>query len=535
MRFGNSALWAFSIRHVENHAFVELAGGDACLWYSGLLRDVPGGDAALVDAICRSAGRLFATLNGEFSAVCLDQVSGRIYAGADFFASRCLFYAEASGLVIISSSATAIIKLLQGSMSIAEEVIARHLILGQPHCADNGETFYREMRILCPGEVLQVSVGSGKAAVRKYEHKMPACDRPANSLDGLLNHFGYLFESAVKARVGATLTRLLISGGVDSTAVAVALKRIGLDPTRVVLTSCSFGETFPLDDSSLAISSAESLGFHIDVISRSSERLVYPCASSVPWCDKPMTLAASLDSAGAIVGSDPVLTGLGADELFESAFLRALAFRNRLMEMKRRIRAALHLQGRATVKTCEWIHGRWRNAMEDWQRTVDWSDWRSALHSGFAQTDVEGIDKNGIVKLDVLSPFHDLAVVGLVVGLDSSRFERDGAKRTGCRKSLLRGYIEPYVERAVSRRPKVPAGNVAFALFAQSAPDLRTIRELDHAAELLGRFIQWDKMPMPGIDKPWENLYPWLACLSLSSWYFHTSEVSSWMQFASKK
>jgi asparagine synthetase B (glutamine-hydrolysing) len=155
-------------------------------------------------------------VRGIFALVLIDESNDRLVAVRDALGAIPLFYAEAAGQTLISTSAAALRETPGVSRAFNRAALADHLCHRWP---DQHETFFAGVRRLPPGYMLVNEHGTTR--VVRYWEPTPL-DRPIEWIDD--DEVQPLFDAAFERAVSRTLDHgpsgIFLSGGLDSISVA---------------------------------------------------------------------------------------------------------------------------------------------------------------------------------------------------------------------------------------------------------------------------------------------------------------------------
>lgn len=163
-------------------------------------------------------------LKGIYAITIADRRQRHVLAIRDPLGAFPLFYAEARGSILTSTSADALREQPGVDRGVNREALSDHLC---HRWADQDETFFAGVRRVPPGYALFAD--STGLRVSRYWEPVPA-GRPVNWLkeDEFQDRFDRLFEQAVDRTLGGGRTGLFLSGGLDSISVgAMAADLLG--------------------------------------------------------------------------------------------------------------------------------------------------------------------------------------------------------------------------------------------------------------------------------------------------------------------
>ena len=176
-------------------------------------------------------------LVGDYAFAVWDARRRALFCARDHIGARPFYYALEDGRFAFASAVEAVLAAPGVSNALDEEVVAAALSSMWPDTA--ARTFYRAVRKLPAGHALVVEPeagGSGCLRVRLQRHWRPEqlpSARPASD-DAYAEQFLDLYRKAVRDRLHGGPVGVHLSGGLDSSSVAVlaaqALRRQGRPP-----------------------------------------------------------------------------------------------------------------------------------------------------------------------------------------------------------------------------------------------------------------------------------------------------------------
>ncbi len=183
----------------------------------GLLDGDPSAKAALAAYLASGTG-FAGHLTGDYAIVVWDEARRRLIAARDPMGMRPLYYRVAGSAVAFASEVKQILALGNVTRSINVSAVAYHLAGWAP---DPAETFYEGVNQVPPGHT--VVLEPGRITVDRHWDLDPGPRIRHSTEDAYADLLRELFLQAVEDRAlaGDTLG-VLLSGGVDSTAVASA-------------------------------------------------------------------------------------------------------------------------------------------------------------------------------------------------------------------------------------------------------------------------------------------------------------------------
>ncbi len=162
-------------------------------------------------------------LIGDFAFVIWDARERKVLAAHDQFGVVPLYYASTSRALIISNTINAIRRHPAVSDELNEQAIGDFLCLGM-NC-DTSRTYFSDIHRVRPSH--SVSWRNGRSEHRCYwTHEEALCVEPEESVGAYVERFRTTLDEAVRDRLRGPNFATHLSGGLDSTSVAVGAKRL---------------------------------------------------------------------------------------------------------------------------------------------------------------------------------------------------------------------------------------------------------------------------------------------------------------------
>ena len=249
-------------------------------------------------------------LHGMFAFALHDSETGTLFCARDRLGKKPLVYGNFSGGIAVASEIPALFGLPGVDLTLSEEAIALYLLRNLRHIPDPW-TLYQGIRRLPPGHVMTIRDGKVVSLRRYWAPRLTP--RRIEESDLLTS-----FDRAVEMRMMSDVeVGILLSGGVDSSAIADSLRRQGSQGIR----SYAFGFDENDEEIRRARRASQLLG------TRHSETYFEPDRQhdyfvkimrqhGEPIVALPLTHAFSLFRQIKDDGLKVVLTGHGADETF---------------------------------------------------------------------------------------------------------------------------------------------------------------------------------------------------------------------------
>ena len=208
-------------------------------------------DAALIlQAFMRWGTDCPRHLLGDYAFAVWDQRKRVLFCARDHIGARPLYYAHENDQFAFASVVEAVLAIAGMPDALDETMVATHL--GSTRCSDT-RTFFRSVRKLPPGHTLTVEAsphGWAAARVRVAQYWFPEqapLARPTSD-DACIEQFLHLYEQAVRDRCAGGPVGTHLSGGLDSSSIAVLaareLRRQGRPPP-LAFTWLPGGDTVP--------------------------------------------------------------------------------------------------------------------------------------------------------------------------------------------------------------------------------------------------------------------------------------------------
>ncbi|MEQ8246940.1 MAG: asparagine synthase (glutamine-hydrolyzing) [Alphaproteobacteria bacterium] len=251
-----------------------------------------------------------AQLHGMFAFLLYDTKSERLFAARDRVGKKPLVYAHWDGGVALASEIPALLQLPMVGRTLDPEAVALYLIDNMRHVPDPW-TIYRDIRRLPAGHAMSIQGGAVERIWRYWHPPLVSRDTTPSQATAVLDH-------AVALRKEADVeVAVLLSGGVDSSAIAQSMVAAGAVGTRSYVLGRDAGD----DELPRARAMADRLGtrhkevlFDPDRHHDGLEELV--ARHGEPIALLPLVHTLQLCRAIQADGIKVVLTGHGADELF---------------------------------------------------------------------------------------------------------------------------------------------------------------------------------------------------------------------------
>ncbi|MGD9511136.1 MAG: XrtA/PEP-CTERM system amidotransferase [Geminicoccaceae bacterium] len=182
-------------------------------------------------------------LRGMFAFAIWDARERRLFLARDRLGEKPLYHATtADGLLLFGSEIGAVLAGMDTSPPLEPEAVADYLAYGY---VPDPRSIYRGVHKLAPGHVLELRVGSGGPALRRYWRPDFSGEPHRGRTEDLARELAWRLAEAVRLRLVADVPLgAFLSGGVDSSGVVALMAQVGNGP----VTTCSIGFGDPAFD-----------------------------------------------------------------------------------------------------------------------------------------------------------------------------------------------------------------------------------------------------------------------------------------------
>ena len=163
-----------------------------------------------------------ARLLGDFAFAIWDGPGRKLFCARDHLGVRPLYYHRAGGLFAFASEIKALLRLPQVPRRRNEARIADYLVT-ELEGIDKTSTFYQDIFRLPPGHTLTVTHETFKIA--RYWSAAPTRESRGLSDQDYAERFRDLLSEAVRCRLRGARAGVMLSGGLDSSAVVAVARR----------------------------------------------------------------------------------------------------------------------------------------------------------------------------------------------------------------------------------------------------------------------------------------------------------------------
>ena len=379
----------------------------------------------------------FDRLNGMWAFAIVDSRARKVVLSRDRFSIKPLYLFKSNGELYFGSEIKQLLPLLPALELNAGAMTA---YLAQGLLDHDVETFFRGITRVQPGTNVIISLDSDTIEERKYWRFESTGSTSASSKD-LIEEFRALFFDSVRIRLRSDVkVGILLSGGLDSSAVTTAVRQVGgeqLQTYSIVSEHEGYDERRFIDVMCQAGVPNRKVTFRVGDVLDCLERVLY-------YSDEPVaefSVIAQYQLFAAIKNDSDVtvlLSGQGGDETL-LGYLKFFFFHVQLLlkagkyldAMELIARSALHRTAVTQFRMSEARRylqhdrrGIWQAMLRSSQRAPVWQcgDIRSRQIADICHYSVPALthyeDRNsGAHSLEVRHPFLDHRLVNFVVNL----------------------------------------------------------------------------------------------------------------------
>jgi len=274
--------------------------------------DAPAAARWLAAAYEHTGAALLPRLRGEFWALLWDRALCTGIVVCDHLGVRAPYWTAGGGRLLCGSDLPELLRAVERRPGPDAVVLAHWLMMTLPA---EGATFYEGVRRLPAGHVLELGPGGPRA--RRYWTPVYREPQHASFAAGAAQVRGAL-DVAVTRRLGGTSPGVLLSGGLDSSAVAALATRAGARPATytAVFPGHLEADESALVDLTVAELKLASTRIVVGEPAVLAGALMYLRAWQVPPSSPNLFFWLPLLERAALDGTGVMLDGEGGDELF---------------------------------------------------------------------------------------------------------------------------------------------------------------------------------------------------------------------------
>jgi asparagine synthase (glutamine-hydrolysing) len=277
---------------------------------------------------------LVQALDGMFAFALWDERRGRLLLARDRFGEKPLFVHEHEGELLFASELTALVRAKPALRELDPAAIDAFFVFAY---VPGPGTIAPGVRQLSPGHLLSWQRDGQRCRKRAWWTASDECVTPHERLDAVLAETERLFEESVAARMISDVPLgVFLSGGVDSTLVAIAAAKASSKPLQTFTVGYDVGA---VSETAQARRTAEYLNSEHHEVTLTEQDVAARTPALLAGIDQPLADRALLPLNALSEFARPFVTvalgGEGADELFGGYP------RYRWLERSRRAEAAL--------------------------------------------------------------------------------------------------------------------------------------------------------------------------------------------------
>jgi asparagine synthase (glutamine-hydrolysing) len=465
----------------DNVGFSHVLGSDVFVTADARIDGCEDGDFKDEERILRAyekwGDECVEHLIGDFAFAIWDSRVRRLFCARDHFGVKPFFYARVGNSLIFSNTLNVLRLDPRVSDELNERAIGDYLECGLNQ--DLTSTIFRDIQRLPPAHTL--SLANGSFTTRRYW--APAVKNEIRFRDprAYVERFDELLSVAVKDRLRTDRVSISMSGGLDSTSLAVAARKLLPQPGSVQAFTTVYDSLIPDEERRYSTLAASSLGIPIQHLSADE----YPL------------FAGDLDVA------EPFLVSPLAGQFND--LLRLMAEHGRVALTGYDGDALMNEPQPSYVKSV--VKSLWTGISR-----IKRSATLTALESKVWAPLFEGYDPGSTrLPLEVRHPFIDVRLVEYLLSIP--------AKPWCVNKHILRCAMKDRLPRAVLDRPKTPLGGDPALQLTRRAG----VRWLDNfeVTPQLTRFVNLSQRRSLAEETP-NELWANLRVFALNHWLAHS-------------
>lgn len=212
-------------------------------------------------------------LLGDFAFALWDGRHRLLLCARDHFGIKPFYYAHTNDTFIFSNTLNTVRRYPTLSADLDQQAITDFLMCG--YNFNLKSTAFKDIRRLAPAHILTVSLPNRFHSLRYWHLPVPQIKRYQRKYE-YIDHFRELFTQAVQDRLRTSCIAVLMSGGLDSTAVAATAAAVLKEKFSQASSIHAFNYTcdhlFPDNEWNYARTAAKALGIPISHIAFDADR-----------------------------------------------------------------------------------------------------------------------------------------------------------------------------------------------------------------------------------------------------------------------
>ena len=450
-------------------------------------------------------------LAGDFAFAIWDKRSRQLFCARDHFGVKPFFFARVGESFIFSNTFNVLRADPRVTDELNETAVGDYLAFGSNQ--DLSTTIFRDIQRLPAAHTLTLS-HSGSLTTRRYWTPAVKDEIRFRDEQSYVDRFNELLTTATKDRLRTNRVSISMSGGLDSTSLAVIARDL-LPQASVVGFSNVYDKLIPDEERHYSTLAASGIGIPIHHNSADKYGLFEgELNQPEPFLISPLG-GQFIDLLRLMAAHAPVaLTGYDGDALMNEA-TGGRHFWTRILRIKEKPISKKH-PGWIDESFAKRI--KLQERVREWWSTPPVTDKRRpatlrALQSKLWTPLLEGYDPGSTrLSLEVRHPFLDLRLIEYLLSIP--------AKPWCVQKHILRSAMKDRLPAAVLQRPKTPlAGDPALQLSRHAS--VRWLDSFDVSPQLT-RFVNLRlRRPLAEEETP-DALWANLRLLGLNFWLTHS-------------
>lgn len=191
------------------------------------------GASLIVQLYAANRDNFHIDLDGNFSICLYDRINDRTTVVRDRFGSRPIYFINELNFFALSTSLGLLVRNNLVPMSLNKEAFMDFMLFQSRNCTN---TFYNEIKRLDPTHLIRIE--DGAVSTSKISTKPPIKNNWIGTKNPIRRFSEIFKESIQKSDLSDKNIGIMLSGGLDSSAISVAIKNIGF--TNVKTFSANF-------------------------------------------------------------------------------------------------------------------------------------------------------------------------------------------------------------------------------------------------------------------------------------------------------
>ena len=282
--------------------------------------DTQGDTEVVLRAFIKWGNEAVKKFNGMWALAIYDVKKRELFFSRDRFGEKPLYFYNTHEGLYFASEVKQILEVV-ASPKFNRDIAISYLLGGMENHTE--QTFIQGVYSLSAGTNVIYDFNTGMGIPETY-YNLDAAIRSDNGVhDYNKSEFSELFEDSVRLRLRSDVqVGLCVSGGIDSTAIAVAASKVLGDDRSKLLSGLHMSSFEPqYDESEFAKALAKKSGLQLDIVMPDADTLQSQIDEVARCQDEPfggpsMLMGMNLYSHASHKGLKVMLSGQGADEVF---------------------------------------------------------------------------------------------------------------------------------------------------------------------------------------------------------------------------